>query len=139
MRGSNFVMKIDERTLPTGYRLTTPNPGSVVLTRGKMAKLNFGASIHRVVRIDVTADAFEAGSTTLRPQWSGAMEQVYPTLSEERSVLRIGYGRNGTEDSALAQSRVRSLQEAMRSTWRQIGGTYPLLIETEVYQAAAAK
>ena len=44
-RGSNFIMKLDERTLPSGYRITTENPRVVRMTRGKMTKLNFGASI----------------------------------------------------------------------------------------------
>ena len=44
-RGSNFILKVDVRSLPTGYRLTTENPGLVRLTSGKLAKLNFGASI----------------------------------------------------------------------------------------------
>ena len=47
-RGSNFVMKLDDRTLPSGYRLTTENPRDVRITRGKLVKLNFGATIHRV-------------------------------------------------------------------------------------------
>jgi len=38
-RGSNFVMKLDDRTLPSGYRVTTENPRDVRLTRGKVVKL----------------------------------------------------------------------------------------------------
>ncbi len=57
-------MKLDERTLPSGYRITTENPRSVRLTRGKMTKLNFGVAIHRVVRVEVSSDAaFEDNST----------------------------------------------------------------------------
>ncbi|MFO1467451.1 MAG: SdrD B-like domain-containing protein, partial [Steroidobacteraceae bacterium] len=52
-RGSNFVMKVDPRTLPAGFRLTTENPRDVRVTRGKMVKINFGATIHRVVRVTV--------------------------------------------------------------------------------------
>jgi large repetitive protein len=55
-RGSNFILKLDERSLPTGYRLTTENPRVQRATRGKMLRYNFGATIHRVVRIDI-ADA----------------------------------------------------------------------------------
>ncbi|WP_201285405.1 hypothetical protein [Chelativorans xinjiangense] len=45
--GSAFIMKLDARTLPTGYRLTTENPRVVRLTAAKTTKLNFGASIGR--------------------------------------------------------------------------------------------
>jgi hypothetical protein len=138
-RGSNFVLKLDERTLPTGYRLTTENPGAVVLTRGKMSKLNFGAAIHRVVRIDVMNDAFEPGSVALKAAWTTAMAQVLPALEQEKSVLRIGYGRTGADDARLAQDRVRALQREIAETWRTRGGGYHLVIETEVYHAGAGK
>ncbi|HEY4317046.1 MAG TPA: SdrD B-like domain-containing protein, partial [Herbaspirillum sp.] len=57
-RGSNFVMKLDPRTLPSGYRITTENPRDIRLTRGKVSKLNFGATIHRVVRLELGDSAF---------------------------------------------------------------------------------
>ncbi len=138
-RGSNFVLKLDERTLPTGFRLTTPNPGVVVLTRGKMAKLNFGVAVHRVVRIDVMDAAFEPGSVTLRPSFAQNMSQVFPALAQEKSVLRIGYGRTSAEDTGLAAERVRSLQRYVADAWRNSAGGYHLVIETEVYSAGAAK
>ncbi len=42
--GSNFVLKIDERTLPLGLVPTTDNPRSIRLTRGKFGELNFGVA-----------------------------------------------------------------------------------------------
>ena len=60
--GSNFILKLDPRTLPTGYSLTTENPRVVRLTRGKLTKLNFGASIGREVRIELSGAAFVAGT-----------------------------------------------------------------------------
>ena len=32
-------LEIDERTLPTGFRMTTENPGVVRLTRGRLGQL----------------------------------------------------------------------------------------------------
>ncbi|MCW8859305.1 MAG: hypothetical protein OQK97_06340, partial [Deltaproteobacteria bacterium] len=46
-RGSNFIMKLDDRSLPTGYRVVTENPRVQRATRGKMMRFNFGATIHR--------------------------------------------------------------------------------------------
>ncbi len=43
--GSNFVLKVDPRTLPAGYELTQDNPQSIRLTRGKFGELNFGAAL----------------------------------------------------------------------------------------------
>ena len=45
-RGSNAIFKLDERTLPSGFELTTENPRVIRLTRGKMGKVNFGATEH---------------------------------------------------------------------------------------------
>jgi uncharacterized repeat protein (TIGR01451 family) len=42
--GSNFVLKLDPRTLPLGWKPTTDNPRSIRLTRGKMGELNFGVA-----------------------------------------------------------------------------------------------
>ena len=43
--GSNFILKVDENTLPTGYDVSTENPRVVRLTRGKLSKANFGACL----------------------------------------------------------------------------------------------
>ena len=42
--GSNFVLKLDPRTLPLGWVPTTENPRSIRLTRGKAGELNFGVA-----------------------------------------------------------------------------------------------
>lgn len=42
--GSNFVLKLDTRTLPLGWAPTTDNPRSIRLTRGKFGELNFGVA-----------------------------------------------------------------------------------------------
>nr|MBX2824335.1 DUF11 domain-containing protein [Gammaproteobacteria bacterium] len=42
--GSNFVIKLDTRTLPLGWNTTSHNPRSIRLTRGKFGELNFGVA-----------------------------------------------------------------------------------------------
>ncbi|APG61678.1 hypothetical protein LPB140_01190 [Sphingorhabdus lutea] len=42
--GSNFVLKVDTRTLPIGWEVTFDNPKSIRLTRGKFGELNFGVA-----------------------------------------------------------------------------------------------
>jgi uncharacterized repeat protein (TIGR01451 family) len=58
-RGSNFVLKLDDRTLPSGFRVSTRPVQVQRATRGKALKINFGASIHRVVGLDVADAVFE--------------------------------------------------------------------------------
>ena len=129
--GSNFIMKLDTRTLPTGYRLTSENPRVVRLTAGKMTKLNFGAAIGRVVRLDLTGDAFEAGDVALQPQWSKGIDQLVDMLRQEESVLRLGYVDAGA-DRALANDRLRHVSDLIRKRWRERKGQYRLEIETRV-------
>lgn len=132
--GSNFVMKLDERTLPSGYRLTTENPRDVRVTRGKMVKLNFGATVHRVVRLELTAAAFADGSE-LAEQWAGKLETVLAQLKNRPSVLRISY--SGGDDQGKA--RLDSVAKRIKTLWKQVhdkdkdkDATHPLVIETEL-------
>ena len=134
-RGSNFILKLDVRTLPTGYRLTTENPGLVRLTRGKLAKLNFGASIGKVVRIDMQSAAFMPGSTQLAPQWEASLPQVLGQITEAGSILRLAYGVAGAENMALTGRRTAAVADKLRSLWRDQGNGGELTVETEVYHA----
>ncbi|PWK73960.1 SdrD B-like domain-containing protein [Aminobacter sp. AP02] len=129
--GSNFIMKLDTRTLPTGYRLTTENPRVVRLTAGKMTKLNFGAAIGRVVRLDLTDDAFEAGGVALQPRWSKGIDQLVDVLRQEVSVLRLSYV-DARADRALANERLQHVGDLIRKRWRERKGQYRLEIETRV-------
>ena len=58
--GSNFVLKLDPRTLPLGWGPTTDNPRSIRLTRGKMGELNFGVAPQDMNETN-TRDAQEGG------------------------------------------------------------------------------
>lgn len=129
--GSNFIMKVDTRTLPSGYRLTTENPRVVRLTAGKMSKLNFGASVGRVVRLDVTGDAFEQDSTELKHRWTENLDALTKLLRTEISVLRLSYIDTATSPE-LAKQRVKQLRELITERWKQDGARYQLEIETRL-------
>ncbi len=130
--GSNFVMKLDERTLPTGYRVTTENPRDVRLTRGKMSKLNFGASIHKVVRIDLRGDAFDAGSTTLKSSWAHQLALLPEKLRDQPVVVRVGYVAAANEDAALARQRMGEISRTLKQLWEEKKCAFPLMIEEEL-------
>lgn len=130
--GSNFVMKLDERTLPSGYRLTTENPRDVRLTRGKMTKLNFGATVHRVVRLELTPAAFDVEGK-LAAQWVAKLPDVLTQLKGRPSILRISYAGGG--DSG--KERLNLVAERFRELWKEGAnddqeGRHPLIIETEL-------
>lgn len=128
-RGSNFILKIDERTMPSGYRMTTENPRIVRLTRGKVTKANFGASIHRVVRADVTAQAFDEENSLTK----NARESLSTLLDELRkspSVLRVTYTSFSTNEPA--SERVKSFISAVNESW---GSSDPDLQVEKVFQS----
>ncbi len=132
-RGSNFIMKVDERTLPSGYRMTTENPYVVRLTRGKMTKMNFGAAVHRVVRIDVTDAAFEPNSENLRDQWQQKLQALEKTLIERPAVVRIAY-RVGADSKALVKKRIKVMKETLTTIWKKEKNRPPLVFEEEIVE-----
>jgi len=130
-RGSNFILKLDERTLPTGYRVTTENPLVSRITRGKMIKMNFGATVHRVIRIDVSDAAFVPNETRLLDTWKVKIDALQDQLKERPSVVRIAY-RGGADPGDLALKRIRAIREQIESAWKKENGRYPLYFEEEV-------
>src|SRR5690606_24096926 len=99
--GSNFIMKLDPRSLPTGYRIISENPRVVRLTAGKTSEINFATSLSRVVRLDLSNEAFLEGSASLAPLWQQSIASLVLTLETEPSILRIVY-RDTSGDRGLA-------------------------------------
>ena len=128
--GSNFILKLDTRTLPTGYRVTTENPRTVRLTRGKVTKLNFGASISRVIRLDMTKAMFADGAA-VSPKLVGVVQQLVGILDAEPSTLRLTYYANG-EGADAARRRLSAVQALVNSQWKKKRGRYKLPIEARI-------
>ncbi|WP_255606221.1 DUF7507 domain-containing protein [Nitratireductor rhodophyticola] len=136
--GTNYIMKLDPRSLPSGYRLTTENPRVVRLTAGKASEFLFGASIGRVVRLDLTDAAFVRGSHSLMSDWQGHVSQLIALLEHEPSVLRLVYAEGG-EGKRLAKRRINALRKLIASEWRVVGGRYRLEIESTMLSAASRR
>jgi hypothetical protein len=83
-RGSNFALKVDDRTLPSGFRMSTDQVQIKRATRGKALKFNFGASIYRVVGLDLADPVFEPGTTTMRIQWRPRVDMLLEELRKVR-------------------------------------------------------
>jgi uncharacterized repeat protein (TIGR01451 family) len=130
-RGSNFVLKLDDRTLPSGYRMSTDQLEIKRATRGKALKFDFGASIYRVVAIDLSDAAFEPGKTEIRAQWRSRVNLLLEELRKAPSVLRLSYVAD-TEDAALVERRVQALKQQVTEQWHA-KDSYVLTIEPEVF------
>jgi uncharacterized repeat protein (TIGR01451 family) len=131
-RGSNFALKLDDRTLPSGYRLTTPQVVVERATRGKALRFEFGASIHRVVSLDLSDAVFEPGTTDMRPQWRPRLDLLLAELRKGRSVLRLSYLAD-VEDKPLVDRRLEAVDQMITDSWRAMNCCYELTIEREIY------
>ena len=133
-RGSNFVLKLDDRTLPSGYRMTTRQTRVARATRGKTLALDFGASIQRVVGLDLSDAVFEPGGTNLRAHWASRLPLLLDELARAESILRLSYLAD-REDEALIRARLSAVEAMVRERWSDRGGD-PLEIETEIFRRA---
>jgi uncharacterized repeat protein (TIGR01451 family)/fimbrial isopeptide formation D2 family protein len=130
-RGSNFVLKLDDRTLPSGYRMTTRQTQVRRATRGKALRFQFGATIHRVVGLDLADAVFEPGTTEMRMQWEPRLVLLLDELAKEPAMLRLSYVAD-IEDPSLVERRMRVVKKAITDAWTERGGD-ELAIETEIF------
>lgn len=128
-RGSNFILKVDERTLPNGYRMTSSNPETVRLTRGKFAKLNFSAALLRVVRVEIDERSFDEKGK-ISKDYLPKVKELVDVLSQKPSVLRIVY--NGDIKQSDAYNRIDELIALIRENWKLDKEKYHLIIEREI-------
>ena len=130
LHGSNFIIKLDERSLPSGFRVTTENPRVVKLTEGKLEKVNFGATIHRVIRLDLGPKAF-VDSQTLSPSTLERLTELVDILRQKPSILRIAYIAQDESESTI-QSQLDTFEQALKDRWDECNcGQYELIIESE--------
>jgi len=131
-RGSNFVLKLDDRTLPSGFRVSTRPIQIQRATRGKALRINFGASIHRVVGLDIADAVFEPGTVEMRHQWRPRIHLLLEELQKGPAVLRLSYVGD-VEDESLAKRRLDTLQDDIMEAWKDQDCCYELVIEREIF------
>jgi len=134
-RGSNFVLKLDDRTLPSGFRSSTNQTKVERATRGKSLKFNFGASLHRVIGLDLADAVFEPGTTEMRAQWRPRLDMLMKELQKAPAILRLSYLAD-VENEDLVQRRLEAIKSEITSRWQSsqnANATYQLTIEPEVF------
>jgi uncharacterized repeat protein (TIGR01451 family) len=131
-RGSNFVLKLDDRTLPSGFRMSTDQVEIGRATRGKALRINFGASIFRVVGVDLSDAVFEPDTTRIRVQWQPRLDMLLEELRRAPAVLRLSYIAD-TEDAALVDRRVEAIRRQLTEVWGVGNDSDALTIELEVF------
>jgi hypothetical protein len=135
--GSNFVLKLDTRTIPAGYAPTSDNPQSIRLTRGKVSKLNFGLAKVRALAVTLDARAFEVGTADLRPSFAGRLAGL-KAVAPQRLIVRLTYSPASGEDAELAKARLASIAQEVAATFRSGWSGPAPTIEADIVHAAPA-
>ena len=130
-RGSNFILKLDDRSLPSGYRLSTRQVQVQRATAGKALRMNYAASIFRVVSLDLADGVFEPGSTQMRAQWKPRIGLLIDELAKSPATLRLSYIAD-VEDATLVDRRLDAVKQEISEAWKALDH-YPLAIEPEVF------
>jgi hypothetical protein len=133
-RGSNFILKLDTRTLPSGYRVTTENPRVVRLTRGKMTELNFGAAITQVARIDLNANAFVLKDNQIAfvGGLAEGMDKLLNAIIDTPTNVRLSYhlpSSASQADKRQARRELNAVKRYIRDYWARLDGRYKLTVE----------
>jgi hypothetical protein len=133
-RGTNFVLKLDDRTLPSGFRGSTQPLQVQRATRGKTLEFSFGASIHRVIGLDLADAVFEPDSIEMRELWVPRLELLIDELRAAPAVLRLSYLAD-LEDPQLVDARLKALRGRIEEAWNaaEEGPAYELAIEPDVF------
>ncbi len=125
--GSNYVLKLDKRSLPAGYEVTTENPRAIRLTRGKVSKLNFGVKAAGHVAVDISDASFEAGSDVLRQSVAARLPEVLKGAEANNPIVRIAYQMSEAESVDLAKARTAAASKAILAIFAGNGGTEPII------------
>jgi hypothetical protein len=136
-RGSNFILKLDDRTLPSGYRMSSRPVQVQRATYGKALRLNYAASVHRVVGLDLADGVFEPGSTEMRPQWKPRISLLLEELRKAPATLRLSYVAD-VEDEGLVERRLGAVKQEIAQAWKALDCCYALTIEREVFWSRGA-
>jgi hypothetical protein len=94
--------------------------------------MNFAASIHRVVGLDIADPIFEPDSTELRGQWAPRIVLLLDQLQAAPSVLRLSYLAD-IEDPALVAKRLDAIEELILQEWEALPAAYELDVEAQVF------
>ena len=129
--GSNYILKLDDRTLPTGYSVTSENPRVVRVTQGKLAKINFAATRLRTINVELNDSSFKGNSENLTRSALTDIGKVLPILEEERSILKLNYQSQG-QKTQLQRSRIESVKALIKKAWKSRKRPYKLDVETDV-------
>ncbi len=118
--GSNTLIKLDERSLPTGLSLTTENPRVMRLTAGKISRLDFGVASRPVLTINLQDEAFVPGEDSPSAALSASVRQWVELMIERGATVQFVYSARAGEQE-LARRRLSMLTDRLSQAWSEAG------------------
>lgn len=115
-RGSNFIVKLDETSLPKGYKVVSENPRSVRVTAGKVVEVNFGVSGPAMLRIEMSGSAFVQRSTELLNDWQEMLLDLEAQLPDREVVIQVIY-RSPDGSTEFSRERIQTIFSFINSNW----------------------
>ncbi|WP_151201433.1 SdrD B-like domain-containing protein [Pseudoalteromonas piscicida] len=131
VRGSNFILKLDTRSLPSGFRVTSENPRVVRLTRGKASRVDFAANIHHVARVQLNAKAFN--NNELAHQYQQQLKALLTQVAQQPVIIRLAYEIENSQAQYQAEAALE--QVAQWLTHHADTSEQSLTIEMEIIPA----
>ena len=117
-RGRNFIMKIDETTLPAGSRSTTGNPLVKRITQGMPTRFDFGVQLPERtatpgsgIEVELGEVFFSPGSATIRAEQMDNLQTLLTAINTHRGghVEIVGHA----DEEALGVQRAEALRAAL--------------------------
>ena len=133
--GSNFVLKLDDSSLPDGYGVTSENPRVIRLTAGKMTEANFGAARLQLVAVDLAAMAFTGDAPI--PALAEGLRGMVAQIAHRPSLIRLSYAQTQeSRDQVIA--RLQIVSRMIRDIW-PANAAYQPRIETRITRQKVSK
>jgi hypothetical protein len=100
--------------------VTTENPRVVRVTAGMVTKMNIGATQAEVMRIRLTAAAFDNEGAPIG-QLEAGLRDLVAALGARPATARISYALGSEETEAEALAHMQTVEESIRALMQPTG------------------
>jgi hypothetical protein len=127
--GANFMLKLDEASLPEGYGVTTENPRVVRVTPGMVTKMNFGAAKAKTYVLNLRMAGFDETGRPIE-DIRAALRELAADIKSERVTLRLVFQLEAKDTPNAAKASLDRLAEEIRQIFGAAGAPIPEVVQS---------
>lgn len=127
--GANFMLKLDEASLPEGYGVTTENPRVVRVTPGMVTKMNFGAAKAKTYVLNLRMAGFDETGRPIEDM-RAALRELAADIKGERVTLRLVLQLEAKDTPNAAKASLDRLAEEIRQIFGAAGAPIPEVVQS---------